>query len=81
MVGLVMDETIENFEAADPTLDGMPASLNLASLYSSKCVGECTWTRTFKSVAGLPATYTAVGPEWVTVTPSEFTIPAGGTRK
>lgn len=81
MVGLVMDETIENFEAADPTLDGTPASLNLASLYSSKCVGECTWTRTFKSVAGLPATYTAVGPEWVTVTPSEFSIPAGGTQE
>jgi len=80
MVGLVMDETIENFEAADPTLDGMPASLNLASLYSSKCVGECTWTRTFKSVAGSSATYTAVAPEWVTVTPASFTISAGGTQ-
>ena len=80
MVGMVMDETIANFEAADPTLDGDPATLNLASLYSSKCVGECTWTRTFTSVAGLPATYTAVAPAWVTVTPASFTIPAGGSQ-
>ncbi len=80
LVGLVMNETIANFEAADPALDGKPANLNLASLYSSKCVGECTWTRTFKSVAGLPATYTAVAPEWVTVTPSSFTISAGATQ-
>jgi uncharacterized repeat protein (TIGR01451 family) len=80
MVGLVLDETIANFEAADPTLDGTPSSLNLASLYSSKCVGECTWTRTFKSVAGMPATYTVVAPEWVTVAPASFTIPAGGTQ-
>lgn len=80
MVGLVMDETIENFEAADPTLDGMPASLNLASLYSSKCVGECTWTRTLTSVANLPATYTVDAPEWVTVTPASFTINPGAEQ-
>jgi uncharacterized repeat protein (TIGR01451 family) len=61
-------------------LDGTPSSLNLASLYSSKCVGECAWTRTFKSVAGMPATYTVVAPEWVTVAPASFTIPAGGTQ-
>lgn len=80
MVGLVMDETIENFEAADPTLDGTPSSLNLASLYSSKCVGECTWTRTFTSVANLPATYTVEAPAWVTVTPNEFTINPGAEQ-
>ncbi|MGB4595258.1 MAG: Ig-like domain-containing protein [Anaerolineaceae bacterium] len=81
LVGLVMGESIANFEAADPTLDGDPATLNLASLYSSKCVGICTWTRTFKSVSGLPATYIAVAPAWVTVTPNEFTIAAGGSQE
>ena len=81
LVGLVMNETIDNFEAADPTLGGTPSSLNLASLYSSKCVGECTWTRTFTSVANLPATYTVSAPDWVTVTPSTFTIGAGGTQQ
>ena len=80
MVGLVMDETIANFEAADPSLDGMPASLNLASLYNSKCVGECTWTRTFTSVADLPATYDVVAPEWVTVAPATFTIAPGANQ-
>jgi uncharacterized repeat protein (TIGR01451 family) len=80
MVGLVMDETIENFEAADPTLDGTPSSLNLASLYSSKCVGECTWTRTFTSVANASASYTVVAPEWVTVAPATFTINPGAEQ-
>jgi len=80
LVGLVMNETIDNFEAADPALGGTPSSLNLASLYSSKCVGECTWTRTFTSVSNLPATYTVSAPAWVTVTPSSFSIGAGGTQ-
>ena len=81
LVGLVMDETIENFEAADPALGGVPSSLNLASLYSSKCVGECTFTRTFTSVSNMPATYTASAPDWVTVTPATFTINPGATQE
>jgi len=44
--GLVMDETIENFVAANPALGGDPSSLNIASLMNSNCVGVCTWTRT-----------------------------------
>lgn len=80
LVGLVMNETIENFEEANPALGGVPSSLNLASLYSSKCVGECTWTRTFTSVANLPATYTVSAPAWVTVTPATFTINPGATQ-
>lgn len=80
LVGLVMDETIANFEAADPALGGNPASLNLASLYSSKCVGVCTWTRTVKSVLQTAADYTVTAPAWVTVIPSTFTIAAGGTQ-
>ncbi|HOZ37656.1 MAG TPA: S8 family serine peptidase [Anaerolineaceae bacterium] len=81
MVGLVMDETIANFEAADPTLDGTPETLNLASLYSSKCVGECTWTRTFTSVATMPAAYTVTAPEWVTVAPATFSINPGAEQE
>lgn len=81
LVGLVMNETVDNFEAADPALGGVPSSLNLASLYSSKCVGECAWTRTFTSVSNLPATYTASAPDWVTVTPASFTISPGATQE
>jgi uncharacterized repeat protein (TIGR01451 family) len=80
LVGLVLDETIANFKAADPALSGNPASLNLASLYSSKCVGKCTWTRTVKSVLQTAADYTVSAPAWVTVVPSTFTIAAGGTQ-
>jgi uncharacterized repeat protein (TIGR01451 family) len=80
LVGLVMDETIENYEAADPALGGDPSTLNLASLYSSQCVGSCSWTRTFTSVAGLPATYTASAPAWITVDPASFVINPGASQ-
>lgn len=80
LTGLVMNETYANFVAADPALGGDVKTLNIASLYNSQCVGECSWTRTFTSVAGLPATYTATAPSWVTVTPATFTINPGATQ-
>jgi hypothetical protein len=72
-----MNETIAKYEAADPALGGDVKTLNIASLYNSSCVGECSWTRTFKSVADLPATYTVSAPDWVTVTPASLTINPG----
>ncbi|HAE86127.1 MAG TPA: hypothetical protein DCG78_06445 [Anaerolineaceae bacterium] len=81
LTGLVMDETIANYEAANPEEGGDPRSLNLASLYNSECVGECSWTRTFTSVSDLPATYTVVAPEWITVEPATFTIAPGATQE
>lgn len=77
LTGLVMDETIANFEAADPDLGGNVRTLNIPSLYNSVCVGECSWTRTFTSVADLPATYTVSAPAWITVNPSSFSIAPG----
>ena len=44
--GLVMNESIGNFLAADPSSAGDPSSLNLASMMDSNCVGTCSWTRT-----------------------------------
>lgn len=44
--GLIMNETIGNFRAANPEEGGDPKSLNLASVMDSNCVGTCTWTRT-----------------------------------
>jgi len=81
LTGLVMDETIANYEAADPALGGDPRSLNLPSLYHSQCVGECSWTRTFTSVADISATYTVSAPEWITVDPATFTIAPGATQE
>jgi len=81
LTGLVMDETYDNFVAADPSAGGDPKTLNLASLQNNACVGECSWTRTFKSVAGVSATYTVDAPTWMTVTPSNFTIASGATQE
>jgi len=67
--------------AADPAEGGDVKTLNIASLYNSSCVGECSWTRTFTSVADLPATYTVSAPEWITVDPAEFTIAPGAAQE
>ncbi len=48
-VGLVLDETDDNFTAADPAIGGDPRTLNLASLYSTECLGSCSFTRTFRA--------------------------------
>jgi len=44
--GLVMNESIANFLAADPSTGGDPSTLNVASMMDSNCVGTCSWTRT-----------------------------------
>jgi len=80
LIGLAMNETYANMLAADPAEGGDVKTLNIASLYNGTCVGECAWTRTFTSVADVAATYTVVAPDWVTVNPVSFTIPAGGTQ-
>ncbi|HPS33596.1 MAG TPA: S8 family serine peptidase, partial [Anaerolineaceae bacterium] len=81
LTGLVMDESIDNYEAADPDQGGDVRTLNTASVYDSACVGECSWTRTFTSVADLPATYTVSAPDWITVAPASFTINPGATQE
>ncbi|MFT2090944.1 S8 family serine peptidase [Paraglaciecola sp. 2405UD69-4] len=45
--GLLMDESIANFENADPSLGGDPTNLNVPGLVTRTCVITCTWTRTF----------------------------------
>ncbi|GJM08741.1 MAG: hypothetical protein DHS20C11_10170 [Lysobacteraceae bacterium] len=45
-VGLVMDETFSNYLAADPAMGGDPATLNLPSMRSNDCAGDCSWQRT-----------------------------------
>ncbi|GLS24965.1 S8 family serine peptidase [Marinibactrum halimedae] len=43
---LVLEETTENFLAANPAIGGDPKTLNIASMQNSNCVGFCTWERT-----------------------------------
>ncbi len=83
LVGLTMDETKANFEAADPAAGGDVKNLNIPSYQNSQCVGECSFTRTFTAVAD--GSYSAVpnAPDGVTitVTPSTFDVTADGTQK
>lgn len=81
LTGLVMDETYDNMLAAEPAAGGDVRTLNIASLYNSECVGGCSWTRTFTSVANTSASYTVSAPAWVAVTPTSFTILPGGTQE
>jgi subtilisin family serine protease len=45
-VGLVLDETAVNFQAADPATGGDPKVLNLPSFKNNACYQTCSWTRT-----------------------------------
>ena len=75
--GLVLDETTNRFEDADPAEGGDPTALNLATLANGDCPGTCSWTRTLKSTLDSAADWTvsvtgaSPGLE-VTVTPDSF---------
>lgn len=45
-IGLVMDESVANFLAANPATGGDPKTLNIPSMMDNNCVGTCSWTRT-----------------------------------
>ncbi len=78
--GLLLNETIAGFEAANPAQGGQPSRMNLAGLVDLNCVNECSWSRTVKAVA--PASWTVVvetdqaGPI-VSAIPQSFTLDAG----
>ncbi|MEM7676268.1 MAG: S8 family serine peptidase, partial [Myxococcota bacterium] len=82
--GLVLDETEANFIAADPAAGGDPKTLNLASMQNSRCVGECSFTRTFKNVSGGHNSWEvrATTPSGmnVDVTPRQFGMAEGATE-
>jgi hypothetical protein len=83
--GLTLDETRDNFLAANPATGGDPRTLNLPSIVDQHCDRVCTFTREVTSVAGVSAGYTAqvAAPAGVTVTvdPAQFTIAPGATQR
>ncbi|MFU8771589.1 MAG: choice-of-anchor J domain-containing protein [Anaerolineales bacterium] len=85
LIGLVMDESVENYENANPFEGGEPKTLNQPSMVDQNCVGECSWTRTLRSVLDVPATYDVIteAPAGMTITviPDSFTIAAGATQE
>ncbi|BFM06190.1 S8 family serine peptidase [Halioxenophilus aromaticivorans] len=77
--GLLLDETIANFEAADPALGGDPKTLNLAGLLTRACLIECTWTRSFTATtAGTWSVATSAAN--VTAQPASFSLAAGESQ-
>lgn len=79
LVGLVMDESIAHYYNAVYGSGVDVKDLNIPSLQNSECVNECSWTRTFTSVADWPAHYEVEAPEWITVEPADFNINPGET--
>jgi subtilisin family serine protease len=82
--GLVFNETFANFLAANPSTGGNVRTLNLPSVRNRACSPSCTFTRTVRSTLAGSATYnvTVDQPTGFTavVSPSNFTVAAGGTQ-
>lgn len=81
--GLVLDESYDNYLAADPDRGGNASELNLASLVQSRCVLTCTWTRTFtatESGSWNTGSATLLGDITLSASPTSFSLAAGETQ-
>ena len=83
--GLYLNETENNFLAADPALGGDPKDLNLPGLEDATCDQSCSFERTVTDMAG-GASWSAsfdgfVDGVTVTVTPSNFSLAAGASQQ
>lgn len=79
--GLVLDETVERFQAASPAAGGDPRALNTPAMADPRCVVECRWTRTLRNTLARPVTWSVTTEgAGLTAAPSSFSIPAGGTQ-
>lgn len=79
--GLVLKESVGDYEAADPAAGGDPTSLNLASMSDRACVVECSWTRelTATTAGTWNLATTTSGGMTLAVSPSTITLAAGQT--
>jgi subtilisin family serine protease len=83
--GLTLDETPDNFLAANPTGGTINMKdLNIASLRNTGCGASCTWTRKFKNRLNTSGTWTptAVDPAGyhLTFSPASITVAPGFTK-
>jgi|GEM_PF-378719 len=78
--GLLLHETTANFTAANPATGGSTTALNIPSLAKWNCYPGCQFVRTFRSPLATSKDWSAsVTGVTGTVSPSNFTVPAGGT--
>ncbi|MDP5131833.1 MAG: S8 family serine peptidase, partial [Paraglaciecola sp.] len=77
--GLLLDESIANFEAANPALGGDPKNLNVAGLVTRACVINCSWVRTFEATADGSWSVTTSDPS-ISVNPETFNLLEGESQ-
>lgn len=83
---LVMNETVANMQAANPSQGGDLSALNEPSLSKAACAGTCTFTRTFRNPTSTAQSFsTSVQPTnggslAGTVTPATFTVAPGAMQ-
>jgi len=89
LAGLTLDETYDNFLAANPSGGTINIKdLNLPALRNLNCTPNCTWTRTVKNRMSTEGTWNVttdapgtVGTSFVmSATPSHFTLAPGATQ-
>lgn len=82
--GLVLDVSRAEYEGADPASGGDPTTLNLASLGSGDCRGECTWVRVVRNTTDRTVTWrvAATGSQGLdlSVSPRRFSLAPGESR-
>ncbi len=83
LIGLTMDETMANFQAADPAEGGDVKTLNIPSYQNNQCVGMCSFTRTFTAVVDADYEVIVDAPEGVSIiaTPDTFSVVEGAEQE
>jgi subtilisin family serine protease len=81
--GLLFDESIANYEAANPAAGGQPHALNLPSLGHPDCISSCGWTRTVTATRDASWTVSVQSPGGmgIAVTPGSFALSAGASQQ
>ncbi|AOH37540.2 S8 family serine peptidase [Luteimonas sp. JM171] len=78
--GLVMDETGDDYLAANPATGGDVSALNQPSLGSADCFTSCTFTRTFRSTLPREQAWRLQLEDIAgSISPRMVRVPAGGT--
>ncbi len=79
--GLVLDETLANYQAANPAIGGDPTTLNQPNLYNRSCFPTCVFYRTFRNPNAVSTSW-RVQLQGVSGAVSPIiTVPANGTLR
>lgn len=82
--GLLLDESVNDFNAANPDTGGRPQDLNLPGLANHECFIQCVWERRFSAATGgvkWQAELDAPDGVQIQVEPAEFSMSARGDTR